>query len=784
VNSEERASGALTGWRVLEIADGLAASFCGKVLSDLGADVVKVEPPEGHASRRWAPRRADAAPDEPGGRFLYLNRGKSSVIVPERPGDDEVLQRLVAACDVLVTDDATWYDRRATGALDEATTVAVVSPFGVTGPYAGYRAHHLVSFHAGGEGSILPSGPGWQRFPERAPIQVGADLAEYDAGWNAAVAVLAAMYDRLRTGRGQGIDVSIQESELTLNRTRLSRFNNDGVVLRREGSRYGFMGMMQCRDGWVQLVGVTPVQWDALAASPDASALADPRIATAAARADHMELAAEALQAWCEQRDKAEVVRILSPLGCPVGAYARPPDLMASEQLAHRNFFRTVDDGRGKRIDVPGPPYRFSATPAAIEPAPALGRATMFEGARADKPRLPHGRGLEGVRILDFTWAAAGPYATCLLALLGADVVKVESTKRPDPARRGFLADYGGTNRSPNFNELNLNKRSFQVDLSEPAGLALAHRLARWADVVIDNFRPGVMARFRLDAERLLAERPELIVASSSANGATGPDATAAGLASIFGATGGLSEQTGYPDGPPTEIGESTDYRSGAALAVAVLAALLHRARTGEGQHVDLASREVVVASAPDALLAEALGVPWPIRVGNGHRELAPHDVYRAAGDDEWVAVAVGDECEWAALCTVLGQADWAERYPDAATRRVAGAEIDAAIAAWTRPRSSRAAFEALQAAGVPAMAVMTNESLATDPHLAARKVFADIEHPEIGRTRVMRQPWLFSDFDIAIRHGPLMGQDNDHVLDTILGLSTSERADLEDVLR
>ena len=159
-------------------------------------------------------------------------------------------------------------------------------------------------------------------FPERAPIQAGADLAEYDAGWNAAVAVLAAMYDRLRTGRGQSIDVSIQESELTLNRTRLSRFNNDGVVLRREGSRYGFMGMMQCRDGWVQLVGVTPVQWDALAASPDAGDLADPRIATATARSENMELAATTLQAWCEQRDKAEVVRILAPLGCPVGAYA------------------------------------------------------------------------------------------------------------------------------------------------------------------------------------------------------------------------------------------------------------------------------------------------------------------------------------------------------------------------------------------------------------------------------------------------------------------------------
>jgi CoA:oxalate CoA-transferase len=258
----------------------------------------------------------------------------------------------------------------------------------------------------------------------------------------------------------------------------------------------------------------------------------------------------------------------------------------------------------------------------------------------------------------------------------------------------------------------------------------------------------------------------------------------AAGLASIFGATGGLSAQTGYADGPPTEIGESTDYRSGSALAVAVLAALLHRARTGQGQHVDLASREVVAASSPDALLAEQLGVPWAMRVGNGHREFAPHDVYRAHGDDEWVAVAVGDESEWAALCSVLDCEEMASRYPTAQARRAASGEIDDAIAAWTGQQSSRTAFEALQAAGVPAIAVMTNASLATDPHLSARNVFIDIEHPELGRTRVMRQPWLFSDLDIEIRHGPLLGQDNDYVLDTILGISTNERAALEEVLR
>jgi crotonobetainyl-CoA:carnitine CoA-transferase CaiB-like acyl-CoA transferase len=775
------APGALAGWRVLEIADGLAASFCAKVMSDLGAEVVKIEPPGGHLSRAWGPRRADAAPGEPGGRFLYLNTGKASKIVSNEPDELVDAQELAAGFDVVVTDDAAWSEPKG---LDETTIVLVITPFGLTGPYADHLASHLVSFHSGGEGSILPSGPGWKLFPDRPPIQAGADLAEYDAGWNAAVAVLAAMYDRLRTGRGQCVDVSIQESELTLNRTRLSRFNNDGVVMQRDVGRYGSMGMMRCRDGWVQLVGMTDAQWDALAGSAEAGELADPRIATAAARIENGEVAASAMTAWCMGREKADVVGILAPLGAPVGAYATPSDLLASPQLRQRGFFREIDDGRGGRMLIPGPPYRFSVTPVEVSSAPDVGVGEELSVKERAKPHLPAGRALEGIRILDFTWAAAGPYGTCLLALLGAEVIKVESTRRPDPARRGFLADYGGINRSPNFNELNLAKRSFQVDLSRPEGLALAHRLAGQADIVVDNFRPGVMARFGLDATSLLAKRPELIVISSSANGSTGPEAMAAGLASIFGATGGLSEQTGYADGPPTEIGESTDYRSGSALAVAALAALLHRARTGKGQHIDLASREVVAASSPDALLAEQLGVPWEIRVGNRHREHAPYDVYPAAGPDDWVAVAITDNAQWAALCAVIERDVWVQRFPTAAARRGARPEIDQAITAWTSQRGSRAAFETLQAAGVPAMAVMTNETLAADPHLAARGVFVEIDHPEIGRTRVMRQPWLFSDLDIVIRHGPLMGQDNDSILDAILGLPSSERQQLGEVLR
>jgi crotonobetainyl-CoA:carnitine CoA-transferase CaiB-like acyl-CoA transferase len=372
-----------------------------------------------------------------------------------------------------------------------------------------------------------------------------------------------------------------------------------------------------------------------------------------------------------------------------------------------------------------------------------------------------------------------------LLGLLGADVVKIETSRRPDAARRGFLADYGGPELSPNFNELNLGKRSFQVDLTQPRGVELVERLIATSDVVVDNFRPGVMARFGFGADALLERHPRLIVASSSAYGSTGPDAGAAGLASVFGATGGMSEQTGYPDGPPTEIGESTDYRSGNALAFAILVALEHRDRTGEGQSIDVASREVVVAIAPDAMLAHVLGAEWRPRIGNRHRTFAPHGVYPAAGDDDWIAVAVTTDAAWRSLCARLGLEAMGERSATAAQRKAVEDVIDAAVAAWTRQRSSSEAFRELQAHGIPAAPSCTNAQLADDPHLAARGVFVDVDHPVIGRCRVMRAPWLFSDFECTIdRPGPLLGQDNAVVLEHLLGIPAEEHADLAEVLR
>jgi crotonobetainyl-CoA:carnitine CoA-transferase CaiB-like acyl-CoA transferase len=751
--------GPLAGWRVLERCRTLAGTYCGKLLSDLGATVLKVE-------RSTDDTLNDEAPDNErrmaAGRRAYLDTGKESVLLPTGPDGEDLFHQLVTETDILITDDG--YSGLA---VPDGLIWCSITPFGSTGPYAGYRTCHLVTFHAGGEGHLLPSGASYLAYPDRAPIQIGGDMGDYDTGANAAVSVLAACFGRLRLGIGQVIDVSAQESQLTLNRTRLSRLQNDGVVLRREGNRYGISGMLRCRDGYVQIGTFREQHWAAMCRAPASPIYGDDRFATAALRASHNDELKVALDSWCAERSRAEVASTMAGIGVPAGVYATAEDLFDSPQLQHRGFFRQVDDPDLGTVTLPGVPYLFSKTPVSVRPAPKRGSVTGFprserivagpiQSPSALAPRLLH-----GIRIVDFTWAAAGPYATLLLALLGAEVIKVESADHPDAARRGFLKDYGGIDLSPNFNELNLNKRSVEADLKSADGLAFIRQLIAQADVVVDNFRPGVMSRLGLGAETLLSSRPDLVVASSSANGGSGPEANYAGLASIFGAAGGLGEQTGYADGPPCEVGESTDYRSGNALAIAILAALLHRARTGEGQHIDISSREVVVSICPDAVLACVLNIDRQPRVGNQHRTMAPYDVYRSLGEDEWIAIAIGTRDQWASLCRTLGRPEWVDAFPTAASRRAAQQPIDEAIEAWTCSLTAYEAFTVLQRSGVPAAPSFTCDQLAADPHLAARDVFTKVAHPKIGELTVMRAPWLFSNADTTIRrHGPLFGQD------------------------
>ncbi|MEE8304444.1 MAG: CoA transferase [Candidatus Tectomicrobia bacterium] len=390
---------------------------------------------------------------------------------------------------------------------------------------------------------------------------------------------------------------------------------------------------------------------------------------------------------------------------------------------------------------------------------------------------------LSHLRVLDFSWAAAGPYATELLGFMGAEILKVESARRLDLARRGFYQQ-AEPNTSTDFNDLNLNKRSLCINLSTQKGVGLIKRLVEHCDVVVENFRPGVMQRLGLDYDTLREINPRLIMASSSANGSTGPESVYAGYAGIFNALSGVGHLTGYRDGPPTEMRISMDLRVGLSLSFAILAALFARRRTGQGQHIDLSSREAITCLIGHSVLHYTMNGESLHRQGNQHDSMAPHGCYRCQGDDRWVTIAVGNEPEWQALCKAIGHPEWLQdsRFVDAHNRVNHRECLDALVTAWTQQYTPNEVTTRLQAAGVAAYPSMDSAMLAASEHLQARGVFAQVDHPCLGRQTVIGPPWRILGMpNQPDRPGPLLGEHTEVVLRDLLSMDEAEIRQLSD---
>jgi len=390
-------------------------------------------------------------------------------------------------------------------------------------------------------------------------------------------------------------------------------------------------------------------------------------------------------------------------------------------------------------------------------------------------------RPLEGIRILDFTWAWAGPYATLLLALLGAEVIKIESQQRLDHTRLRSLMTgpaMSGPNQATVFNDLNLNKLSLTLNLTQPKAIEIVRRLVTMADVVIQNMRPGVLDRLGLSYEILKAEKPDIIMLSSSAMGATGPERTYVGYAPVFCAISGLANASGYSDGPPSTLSGAIDTRVATTSAFAILAALNYRQRTGRGQNIDLSSSEAISCLAGDVLMDYTMNQRPGERTGNRDGSMAPHGCYPCRGEDRWVTVAVSTEEEWQAFCQALGNPEWtkAERFLDAPHRRENQDELDSLIAQWTSQHSDYEVTEIMQKAGVAATPTLDGEMVFNDPHSKQRELFVAVEHPEIGERLVVGAPWRLSVTPAQInRAAPLLGEHNQYVLGELLGMSPGE---------
>ena len=495
-------------------------------------------------------------------------------------------------------------------------------------------------------------------------------------------------------------------------------------------------------------------------------------------------------------KTKAELQQVALDRRLLMVPVATVADVADSEQYRERDFWRTIDvPSAGTQVRFPGPFARFTETPMTIDrPAPTLGAdsaevlgeiesgGTASSGSGdgatppvvADTPDNSDGDGggaLSGLKILDFMWVMAGPAATRVLADNGAQVIRIESATKIEAARtiQPFLNNEGGAENSGLFQNMNAGKMSITLDMSKPESRDVVRDLVQWADVVCESFSPRAMRDWGLGYEDLKAIKPDIIMASSCLFGQSGPLSSLAGFGTMGASLSGFYDVTGWPDRDPAGcFGAYTDYISPRFLSTAILAAVDHRDRTGQGQYIDLSQAEASISFLAPAVLDYTVNGVEAERPGNRHRSLAPHAVFPANGDDLWVAIVCENDEQWRALCDTVGL-DAAFAELDLAGRKAREDEIEELIGAWTATRERADIQEELQAKGIACHQVQNSADLASDPQLVHREHFIHGEHAENGAMYVEGTRFKLSRTPGEVTQaGPTIGQ---HTFDVLLGV-------------
>jgi crotonobetainyl-CoA:carnitine CoA-transferase CaiB-like acyl-CoA transferase len=741
----------------VEISDRIAGAYCGKLFVDAGAEVVKVEPAAGDPLRRFTATGATPAEGSDSPLFSYLSAGKRSVTM--------LSEDLLAAADIVIATG----NRSATTAhgIDPARllearpgrVVVTISDFGWTGPWSERPA---TEFTLQADSGLT----GFRGDPEGPPISVGGDLGEYmGAAW-AAYGAMALHRRVARGGPGGHLDLSMLEA-ITLMQS--SEWLHSQLLARPPVKRSVEVPSIEpAKDGYVGISMVTGQQWLDFAAMVDCPEFTEiPQLRFQIGRWDYRDWIRERIDPWMRERTVSEIVELGALFRLPLAPLGNGSTIPDMDHLQTRGVY--IDNPAGFR--QPRAPWLMSvARQAPVRPAPAVGEdddVSLWE-PRQSAPRTQSADApLAGVRVIDFTAFWAGPAAAHALAALGADVIKIESIQRPDGIRYsgGMRTDvddwweYGWV-----FHAMNTNKRSVTLDLQSADGLWLVKELVRQADVVIENFSPRVMDQFGLGADTLLELNPRVVVVRMPAFGLTGPWRDRVGFAPTMEQIAGLAWVTGLPDGLPVAPRGACDPLAGAHAAFATLTALEFADRTGQGQLVEVPMIETVLnVTAVQTIEFEVFGKVMKRRGNRGHSAML-QDVYRCAGDDNWIAVSVRTDDELSALAALID-----------------GKGVD--VEEWLIAQDVDDAVERITAAGIPAAAVISPSLVTENPQLVQRGFFEQLEHPRTGVGLYPcppfarlddRQRWL-------LRTPPTLGQHNEEVLTELCGLTRDELQRLAD---
>ncbi len=753
----------LDGIRVIEVG-GRAAAICCRLFAELGANVVAVHDPG---------TGTGAAP----GESFALRANKHHLELDlASPAGRASFDGLCADADLVVVDfptariDALHLLPDELRQAHQRLVVAAVTPFGLTGPRRDYAGGDLIAFHSSGIAQQLF---GRVDDPEaEPPSRAAGRQSGFIAGLTAATAAMNALYQQLHTGVGASIDVSAQEAMSLMTAGELAQPAFGGKARARQGSTRGGSAVgprLPTSDGYVAISPREPGQWAQwLHILGDPAWGSEPRFAKLSDRAANYDELFDLMAEWSVKHTKDEITRICQEQHVPSFPFGTAGDRMNDPQAEFRGSFAALPVEGGASIKVSRPPFGLPQSDYAPPAASAFGEFQWKPRAASSVPtdhrRLP----LEGVRVLDFSWVIAGPTGTRYLSLMGAEVIKVENPSRPDNARAGTLHDVVGQ-----------SKLGLSLDLKAEGALDAVRRLVKDTDVVVDNFATGVMERFGLGYDDLRKIQPNIIQLSSSGLGRHGPQSDWVAYGSLLDAYVGFLDEA-IPGRPPKSGMAWIDPLSGLFLGFAVVAALRERDLNGGGRHIDFSMVEAVLWTMPEALAVAQVPNVQMHSAGNDSPVHAPHDIFRAAGEDRWLAIAVDDDEGWRALCSVIPALASMAALTES-ERKQQATSINHDIAAWVKSRDAFEAMDLLQRAGVPASATYTADDLFEDAHLRARGFYKSVRADSGKEHLLPGLPWRWGDDSLVQpRVAPGQGEHNKFVIQSLAGLSEAETSALE----
>lgn len=778
---------ALCGLRVLEVGEMVAAPYAAKLLGDLGAQVIKVEPPAGDRSRCYGPFPPEAPGDsEQSGLFLGLNTNKQSIELDlDTTAGRARLRDLVSQADIVI--HSLRAKRAAQVGLDgndlletfPSLVVCALTPYGHTGPHAEWLGEELNVVHGGGWGYLIP---GDDPDPTAPPLTVFGHPANCQAGMAGAFAALGAFFKAEETGVGEYIDLSVMAHVSAMLEASFIAWSYVGkTASRSDGRLLNPWGIFQCADGLIFLVTVEQDQWERLIemmGSPEWALLEV--FATVDGRSANRDLLNIYIDEWTSQHTVEGLFHDGQQRRICFAPVFTMADLAHQEHLKQRGFFAEADHARAGTLT-------YMAAPAVVTPnsweltsaAPMLDSdpVATFEGERLVLSTVDRAatldRPLEGVRVIDFSWVWAGPFCTMHLAHLGAEVIKIESISRPGLGRRLNVhpPELEPTlNTCGYFNQWDQGKKSVELDLSDPKSIEVALQLVASADVVVDNYATGVMERLGLGDDVLRAANPDVIIASVTGFGHTGPLAEYMGYGPTTAPLSGLTSMTGHLGGRPEEAGISFgDPAAGLTAAFYVMASLVGTKHGAEATRIDVSLWESTAANAVELWMGHALGAPSLERMGSRNPVAAPHGVFPSSGDDDWISIACTSDEQWQTLAAIIGDEAGAERFASFADRKANESELEAIVAAFTSQRTAWDLTQMLQDHGVPAYPSLSCPELETASQHVARDFWERFDHPEVGERTHSGIPWRTRNAVNGVMHrAPLIGEHTAEILESL----------------